>query len=126
MEMHLLSAQVPQNEERIEQYLRHIVKSGARGDVLDTTKVSQDVAVEPEDERSDDSGSDEADRPDLSNLSKVEAFMTKSRAFARLRVNFLTFHAPVSEDKDQERVNRELAPQSFRSQTILERPQRIE
>lgn len=109
MEMHLLSAQVPQNEERIEQYLRQIAKSGTRGDVPDTTKASQDVAVEPGDEHSDDSGSDEADRPDLSNLSKVEAFMTKSKAFARLRENFRTFVAPVSEDKDQERVNRELA-----------------
>ena len=101
MEMHLHTAQVSQNEERIEQFLQQVANSGARSDVPEVE------IFEPKDEHSDDGGSDEANRPGLSNLSNVKAFMTESKAFAGLREKFRAFVAPVSEE-DHEPMDREL------------------
>ena len=113
LEMRLLSPEVPHNEERIEQYLEQIAKFDTRGDdtsghIFDATNIVGD-AVKPTHEHSDDSGSDEAERPGLSNLRYVEIFMTRSQAFAKLRENFRSFIAPVSEDIDEDEVNRETA-----------------
>ena len=108
MEMHLLSTQAPRQEGRIEQYLRQLANSGNPGVASNTTEAPPDNEVDPNDESSDDSGLDEANRPDLSNLNEVKAFMTKSNAFAGLKESFRNFVAPAAEDKGREQVNREL------------------
>lgn len=97
VEMHLLSAQDPQNKENIEQYLQQVADYSTHGIVPYATGSPVKSTVEHQD----DSGSDEAERPGLSHLIHVKNFMTMSKAFARFIENFRVFLVRVSEDKDQ-------------------------
>ena len=105
--MHLLPAQAIRKE-NIERYLQQVAKLSTHSDVPDTPKALQDIPVKPTNVHSDDSESDEADRPGISNLKYVENFMTKSQAYAKLKENFRAFAAPVYEPKHQGRPNRVL------------------
>lgn len=109
MEMQQLSAHVVQNEESIEHFLQQVVESGTRDHFSHTTQAFHDTTLETKNEHSDDSESDAENCQNLSNLSNVKAFMTESKAFAGLRENFRTFVTPVSGDRDQKRVDQELA-----------------
>ena len=106
--MRLLSEQALRNKEDIEQYLQQVAKSDTHSDFPDTPKALQDNTVKLAYMHSDDSESDESDRPGLPNLKYVENFMTKSQAYAKLRENFQAFAAPVYELRHQGRANREL------------------
>ena len=108
LKMHLLPEQAIRKEENIERYLQQVAKSNTHSDVPGTPKALQDIPVKTTYVHSDDSESDEADRPGISNLKYVENFMTKSQAYAKLKENFRAFAAPVYEPKHQGRPNRVL------------------
>ena len=118
VEMHPLSAQDPRNKENIEQDLRQVADYSTHGDVSYATKAFPGSPVKPTLEHLDDSGSDEADRPGLSNFIHVENFITMSKAFARFRENFRAFVAPVTEDKDLGRPKGELAGERLATVSI--------
>ena len=97
MEMHLLSAQAPRHEDRVEQYLRQITNFDYPGVSSDTKEAPHDNQVKPNYAVLDDSGSDEADRLDLPILTtELKAFMTNSNAFAGLKENFRNFVKPIA------------------------------
>lgn len=107
LKLHLLSQQAPRNEQDIEQYRQQIAKANINSNVEDAIKVPEDITMKLTYAHSDDSGSDEVDHPGLSNFRFVKNFMTKSQAYSRLRENLQAFVEPVSEPKDQERVDRQ-------------------